>query len=174
MLRFVAVPSYRIMTRPAKRDFIDVYGRLYSVVYTSSWNCQKLAAEQPLAIAANLLTRFVWICFLRANITFSVVTRKATADYPTRKVFTTNWHERNLNNLHAHTTIPQMRVNHAILHTQTVTRDKESRAKCLVFYKFCGLLVSRKENICISLVLVALFYGHHYPLPPIGVGSIYL
>jgi hypothetical protein len=26
-----------------------------------------------------------------------------------------------------------------------------------VFYKFCGLLVSRKENICISLVLVAHF-----------------
>jgi hypothetical protein len=25
------------------------------------------------------------------------------------------------------------------------------------FYKFCGLLVSRKENICISLVLVAHF-----------------
>ncbi len=28
---------------------------------------------------------------------------------------------------------------------------------CWVFYKFCGLLVSRKENICISLVLVAHF-----------------
>ncbi len=42
------------------------------------------------------------------------------------------------------------------------------------FYKFCGLLVSRKENICISLVLVAHFQGHRYPLPPIGVGSIYL
>ena len=27
----------------------------------------------------------------------------------------------------------------------------------LSFYKFCGLLVSRKENICISLVLVAHF-----------------
>jgi hypothetical protein len=25
------------------------------------------------------------------------------------------------------------------------------------FYKFCGLLVSRKENFCISLVLVAHF-----------------
>jgi hypothetical protein len=24
------------------------------------------------------------------------------------------------------------------------------------FYKFCGLLVSRKENICISLVLVGI------------------
>jgi hypothetical protein len=27
----------------------------------------------------------------------------------------------------------------------------------IAFYKFCGLLVSRKENICISLVLVAHF-----------------
>jgi hypothetical protein len=26
-----------------------------------------------------------------------------------------------------------------------------------IFYKFCGLLVSRKENICISLVLVGIF-----------------
>ncbi len=31
-----------------------------------------------------------------------------------------------------------------------------------------------QKNICISLVFVAHFLGHHYPLPPIGVGSIYL
>ena len=37
----------------------------------------------------------------------------------------------------------------------TAKRDLERLAK--MFYKFCGLLVSRKENICISLVLVALF-----------------
>ncbi len=34
--------------------------------------------------------------------------------------------------------------------------------------------IPQKKNICISLVLVAHFQGHRYPLPPIGVGSIYL
>ncbi len=33
------------------------------------------------------------------------------------------------------------------------------------FYKFCGLLVSRKENICISLVLVGIFRDIVTPYP---------
>ncbi len=36
---------------------------------------------------------------------------------------------------------------------------------CSRFYKFCGLLVSRKENICISLVLVGIFRDIVTPYP---------